>query len=55
VEGGFTEQEPEYDVIYEIVVLPEFFSLPFPSVDLPEKVNFGLEFYKVEAVICLVI
>ena len=42
MEGGFTEQEPEYDVTYEIVVLPEFISLPFPSVDLPEKVSFGL-------------
>jgi ubiquitin carboxyl-terminal hydrolase 5/13 len=42
VEGGFSEQEPEYDVTYEIVVLPEFASLPFPSVDLPEKVKFRL-------------
>lgn len=39
MEGGFGEQEPEYDVTYEIVILPEFESLPFPSVELPEKVN----------------
>ena len=40
VEGGFTDQEPEYDETFEIVILPEFISLPFPSVDLPEKVKF---------------
>ncbi|XP_051223603.1 ubiquitin carboxyl-terminal hydrolase 14 [Lolium perenne] len=43
VEGGFSEQEPEYDVTYEIVVLPEFASLPFPSVDLPEKVRLAVD------------
>ena len=51
MEGGFSEQEPEYDVTYEIVILPEFLSLPFPSVDLPEKVIFWL--YKIEAVMCI--
>lgn len=39
VEGGFTDQEPEYDEAFEIVILPEFTSLPFPSIDLPEKVT----------------
>ncbi|KAF7028430.1 hypothetical protein CFC21_040353 [Triticum aestivum] len=43
VEGGFSEQEPEYDVTYEIVILPEFVSLPFPSVDLPEKVRLAVD------------
>ncbi|KAF7035535.1 hypothetical protein CFC21_046392 [Triticum aestivum] len=43
VEGGFGEQEPEYDVTYEIVILPEFVSLPFPSVDLPEKVRLAVD------------
>ncbi|EMS64663.1 Ubiquitin carboxyl-terminal hydrolase 14 [Triticum urartu] len=43
VEGGFGEQEPEYDVTYEIVILPEFLSLPFPSVDLPEKVRLAVD------------
>ncbi|KAF0916131.1 hypothetical protein E2562_000733 [Oryza meyeriana var. granulata] len=43
VEGGFNEQEPEYDVAFEIVILPEFTSLPFPSVDLPEKVRIAVD------------
>lgn len=38
VEGGFGDQEPEYDDNFEIIILPDFISLPFPSVDLPEKV-----------------
>jgi len=42
VEGGFGDQEPEYDDTFEIVILPDFISLPFPSVDLPEKVVFTL-------------
>ncbi|KAL6848026.1 hypothetical protein ACP4OV_022154 [Aristida adscensionis] len=43
MEGGFTDQEPEYDETYEIVILPEFISLPFPSVDLPEKVRLAVD------------
>uniref|UniRef100_A0A0D9UXG4 Ubiquitin carboxyl-terminal hydrolase n=1 Tax=Leersia perrieri TaxID=77586 RepID=A0A0D9UXG4_9ORYZ len=43
VEGGFTDQEPEYDESFEIVILPEFTSLPFPSVDLPEKVRIAVD------------
>ncbi|VAH58246.1 unnamed protein product [Triticum turgidum subsp. durum] len=43
MEGGFGEQEPEYDVTYKIVILPEFLSLPFPSVDLPEKVRLAVD------------
>ncbi|KAL5227320.1 hypothetical protein ABZP36_015585 [Zizania latifolia] len=39
VEGGFSDQEPECDEVFEIIILPRFFSLPFPSVDLPEKVT----------------
>jgi ubiquitin carboxyl-terminal hydrolase 5/13 len=42
VEGGFGDQEPEYDETFEIVILPDFICLPFPSVDLPEKVDFSL-------------
>jgi len=41
-EGGFGYQEPEYDDTFEIVILPDFISLPFPSVDLPYKVVFTL-------------
>lgn len=39
VEGGFDNQEPEYETTYNIVILPDFVSLPFPSVELPEKVE----------------
>ena len=38
VEGGFGSGEPEYEEKYNIVILPEYASLPFPSVELPEKV-----------------
>lgn len=38
MEGGFDNQEPEYEETYSIVILPDFVSLPFPSVELPEKV-----------------
>uniref|UniRef100_A0A0E0BY01 ubiquitinyl hydrolase 1 n=1 Tax=Oryza meridionalis TaxID=40149 RepID=A0A0E0BY01_9ORYZ len=43
VEGGFTDQELEYDEAFEIVILPEFTSLPFPSIDLPEKVRIAVD------------
>ncbi|KAG8053224.1 hypothetical protein GUJ93_ZPchr0001g29930 [Zizania palustris] len=43
VEGGFSDQEPECDEGFEIIILPEFFSLPFPSVDLPEKVRVAVD------------
>ncbi|XP_066383178.1 ubiquitin carboxyl-terminal hydrolase 14-like isoform X1 [Miscanthus floridulus] len=43
VEGGFGDQEPEYDDTFEIVILPDFISLPFPSVDLPEKVRLAVD------------
>ncbi|KAG8045863.1 hypothetical protein GUJ93_ZPchr0008g11449 [Zizania palustris] len=43
VEGGFSDQEPEYDEAFEIVILPDFISLPFPSVDLPEKVRIAVD------------
>lgn len=38
VDGGFDNNEPEYEESYSIVILPDFVSLPFPSVELPEKV-----------------
>lgn len=40
VDGGFDNNEPEYEESYSIVILPDFVSLPFPSVELPEKVAF---------------
>lgn len=45
VDGGFDNQEPEYDETYSIVILPDFISFPFPSVELPEKVIFSLLFH----------
>ena len=38
VDGGFDNNETEYEESYSIVILPDFVSLPFPSVELPEKV-----------------
>lgn len=39
VEGGFDTKDPEYEETYSIVILPDFIVLPFPSVELPEKVR----------------
>lgn len=39
MEGGFDSQEPEYEEKHNIVILPDYVSLPFPSVELPEKVS----------------
>lgn len=39
LEGGFDNREPEYEESYNIVILPDFVMLPFPSVELPEKVK----------------
>ncbi|CAN1154303.1 Ubiquitin carboxyl-terminal hydrolase 14 [Linum perenne] len=38
LEGGFDNNGAEYEESYSIVVLPEYATLPFPSVELPEKV-----------------
>ncbi|KAH7679254.1 Ubiquitinyl hydrolase protein [Dioscorea alata] len=43
VEGGFDGQEPEYEETYNIIILPDYISLPFPSVELPEKVRFAVD------------
>lgn len=43
VNGGFDNQEPEYEDFYSIVILPDYISLPFPSVDLPEKVRLAVD------------
>lgn len=42
IDGGFDNQEPEYDETYSIVILPDYATLPFPSVELPEKVLLSL-------------
>ncbi|KAG1365405.1 putative Ubiquitin carboxyl-terminal hydrolase 14 [Cocos nucifera] len=39
MEGGFDNQEPEYEETHDIVILPDYVTLPFPSVELPEKVG----------------
>ncbi|KAJ4975564.1 hypothetical protein NE237_000670 [Protea cynaroides] len=43
VEGGFENHEPEYEESHSIIILPEFVSLPFPSVELPEKVRLAVD------------
>ncbi|KAL2483615.1 Ubiquitin carboxyl-terminal hydrolase 14 [Forsythia ovata] len=43
IEGGFDNSEPEYEVSYEIVILPNYVTLPFPSVELPEKVRLAVD------------
>lgn len=43
VEGGFGSVEPEYEETYNITILPEYASLPFPSVELPEKVRLAVD------------
>lgn len=43
VEGGFDSQEPEYEESHSIVILPDYYSLPFPSVELPEKVRLAVD------------
>ncbi|KAI7733014.1 hypothetical protein M8C21_025005 [Ambrosia artemisiifolia] len=43
VDGGFDNQEPEYDETYNIVILPDYATFPFPSVALPEKVRLAVD------------
>ncbi|GLU23463.1 hypothetical protein SLE2022_394640 [Rubroshorea leprosula] len=43
VEGGFDNNEPEYEESYSIVILPNYVTLPFPSVELPEKVRLAVD------------
>ncbi|XP_027342647.1 ubiquitin carboxyl-terminal hydrolase 14-like isoform X2 [Abrus precatorius] len=43
VDGGFDNNEAEYEEIHSIVILPDYVSLPFPSVELPEKVRLAAD------------
>ncbi|KAG4968136.1 hypothetical protein JHK87_033787 [Glycine soja] len=43
VDGGFDNNEPEYEETHSVVILPEYVSLPFPSVELPEKVRLAVD------------
>ncbi|CAN6694463.1 unnamed protein product [Malus baccata var. baccata] len=42
VDGGFDNNEPEYEETHNIVLLPDYVTLPFPSVELPEKVRLAV-------------
>lgn len=43
VEGGFDNNGPVYEQSYQIVILPDYVTLPFPSVELPEKVRLAVD------------
>ncbi|RDY05535.1 Ubiquitin carboxyl-terminal hydrolase 14 [Mucuna pruriens] len=43
VDGGFDNNEPEHEETHSVVILPEYVSLPFPSVELPEKVRLAVD------------
>ncbi|OMO80445.1 hypothetical protein CCACVL1_12950 [Corchorus capsularis] len=43
VDGGFDNNEPEYEETYNIVILPNYVALPFPNVELPEKVRLAVD------------
>ncbi|KAI9184975.1 hypothetical protein LWI28_003035 [Acer negundo] len=43
IEGGFDNSEIEYEETYSIVILPDYITLPFPSVELPEKVRLAVD------------
>ncbi|KAI8557723.1 hypothetical protein RHMOL_Rhmol04G0031800 [Rhododendron molle] len=43
VDGGFDNNEPEYEETRNIVILPDYVTLPFPSVELPEKVRLAVD------------
>ncbi|KAF9604902.1 hypothetical protein IFM89_011184 [Coptis chinensis] len=42
-DGGFDNNAPEYVETVNIIILPHFLSLPFPSVELPEKVRLAVD------------
>ncbi|GMJ01489.1 ubiquitin-specific protease 14, TITAN6, TARANI, phosphate deficiency root hair defective1 [Hibiscus trionum] len=43
IDGGFDNNEPEYEETHNIVILPSYATLPFPSVELPEKVRLAVD------------
>ncbi|CAL0299025.1 unnamed protein product [Lupinus luteus] len=43
VDGGFDNNDTEYEETRSIVILPQYVSLPFPSVELPEKVRLAAD------------
>ncbi|KAF5949684.1 hypothetical protein HYC85_011677 [Camellia sinensis] len=43
IDGGFDSNDPEYEETHNIVILPDYVTLPFPSVELPEKVRLAVD------------
>nr|XP_016437814.1 PREDICTED: ubiquitin carboxyl-terminal hydrolase 14-like [Nicotiana tabacum] len=43
IDGGFDNSDPQYEESYEIVILPDYVNLPFPFVELPEKVRLAVD------------
>uniref|UniRef100_A0A2N9EYP6 Ubiquitin carboxyl-terminal hydrolase n=1 Tax=Fagus sylvatica TaxID=28930 RepID=A0A2N9EYP6_FAGSY len=43
IDGGFDNNEAEYEETHNIVILPGYVTLPFPSVELPEKVRLAVD------------
>lgn len=43
LDGGFDNSEPQYEEVYGIVIFPDNLTLPFPSVELPEKVRLAVD------------
>ncbi|KAK2369660.1 ubiquitin-specific protease ubp14 [Trifolium repens] len=43
VDGGFDNNDSEYEETLNIVILPDYVSLTFPSVELPEKVRLAVD------------
>ncbi|XP_062077898.1 ubiquitin carboxyl-terminal hydrolase 14 isoform X2 [Humulus lupulus] len=43
VDGGYDNNEIEYEETYSIVIIPDYAILPFPSVELPEKVRLAVD------------
>jgi len=39
IDGGFDNNEADYEETHNIVILPDYVSLSYPSVELPEKVS----------------
>ncbi|KAK9269672.1 hypothetical protein L1049_001450 [Liquidambar formosana] len=43
IDGGFDNNETEYEETHNIVIFPHCETLPFPSVELPEKVRLAVD------------
>ncbi|KAF2314276.1 hypothetical protein GH714_024851 [Hevea brasiliensis] len=43
VDGGFDNNEPKYEETHSIVILTDYVTFPFPSVELPEKVRLAVD------------